>query len=157
MWTLGPDRFARDMGPVSNRRISGLDPPNPTSGYSMFKFLRKTYLWVPAVPLALILLGALSNQLVLWANHDTFPVLANPIVVERMGGFLQFEGKSYLDFVHIVMTPQTHLNFLADVFDFGRAYLSVGDLMLELGEGLFDYSIAIWIFVAAVMLYGEED
>ena len=122
----------------------------------MFKFLRRTWLWIIAIPVMLIMLGAFSNQLVLWANHDTFPVLANPIVVERMGGVLVFEGKSYLDFVHVVMTPQTHLNFLADVFDFGRAYLLVGDLLLDLGDYLMQYAFAIWMFVAAVLLNDEE-
>lgn len=47
-------------------------------------FLRKTYLWVLALPIAFVLLGAASNQTVLIANHDTFPVLLNSKKVAEM-------------------------------------------------------------------------
>ena len=50
----------------------------------MFKFLRKTALWILLSPLALGFLGAASNQLVLNVNNDTFPVRISPVLLAKM-------------------------------------------------------------------------
>ncbi len=48
-----------------------------------------------------------------------------------------------LDDVHCVMTPQTHLNFLADVIDVGSIE-SVGDLLIDLGSWSWPYAPFVW-------------
>jgi hypothetical protein len=47
----------------------------------------------------------------------------------------------------IMMTAQTHLNFLADIFDLGHGIYSVGDLLLWAGEDLKGYCLLTWILL----------
>ena len=129
----------------------------------MLKFLRKTYLYVLALPLAFSLLGALSNQVVLYVNHDTFPVSVSKAKVFEYSQELQEAAQSedadtsaaaqvklvelehgMLDEVHCVMTDQTHLNWLADVFDFRHETDSIGDLSLDLGAWMWNFAPFIW-------------
>ena len=53
----------------------------------MFSFLRKTSLYILAIPALVFGLGLLSNQAVLVANHDKFPVMYNEYKVNayRLG------------------------------------------------------------------------
>ena len=51
-----------------------------------------------------------------------------------------------IDDVHCVMTPDTHLNALADIFDFHSATYSVGDGLLILGEWLQSFMPFVWMF-----------
>lgn len=119
----------------------------------MSKFLRATYLWIIAVPVLLILLGAASNQLVLIANHDTFPVMINPIKLTAWGGVNgTFGNTAMVDVVHCVMTPETHLNLLADVFDFHSTIMSIGDLLSDLGEWLWQYALIAWLVLVVKKL-----
>lgn len=112
----------------------------------MLKFLRKTYLYVLAIPLLFTILGAASNQLVLYANHDTFPVSVNLVKAREMApDAVQLEdGTVMLDDTHCLMTQKTHLNWMADVFDFHNDIESVGDLSLELGNWLWNFAPFIW-------------
>jgi hypothetical protein len=137
-------------------------------------FLRKTYLYVYAVPIAILFLGIVSNQAVLIANHDTFPVLINDAKVTELTAHNQEEAKFrakigfpipvtypmlrdktvYLDDIHVVMTPQTHLNALADVWDLGEGIFSVGDFALILGgDVLLPLSPIVWFILVARKLY----
>ena len=53
----------------------------------------------------------------------------------------------YIDDTHVIMTKQTHLNFLADVFDLkSDGIYSVGDFMLMLGEWLWAFAPFVWAF-----------
>lgn len=128
----------------------------------MIKFLRKTALWIVLAPAAIWGTGLVSNQLVLMANHDTFPVLTNPLKAQEYR--IAVEAKvaadneksdeedivwpdGYIDDTHIIMTKQTHLNFLADVFDMkSEGVYSVGDFLLMLGEWLWAFVLPIWMF-----------
>ena len=126
----------------------------------MFKFLRKTALWILLIPAALTYGGAASNQLVLIANHDSFPVMANDFKSEIMVANMKAEWKEataeagldielpagYIDDVHVVMTHETHLNFLADVFDLKDGIYSVGDFGIILGSFLWAYAPFVWAF-----------
>jgi hypothetical protein len=105
----------------------------------MLSFIKRTYLWVLFLPLLIQFLGIASNQLVLIANHDTFPVLVSLAHAKWLTG----------DPIHVAMTDQTHLNFLADIFDFHEIIESIGDLLFQLGEWLQNFSSVIW-FVLAV-------
>lgn len=105
-------------------------------------FLRRTYLYILLVPILFTFLGAASNQLVLVANGDTFPVLVNSA---RTGGL---EAGAHLDEIHVVMGPQHRLRALADIFDFHDATMSIGDLSLELGDWLWAFAVPIWGFAA---------
>jgi len=136
----------------------------------MFKFFRRTCLYILVIPVLFTFLGALSNQIVLQANHDTFPVMISSAklfehkhalakiaesdsdadAVEEATLRLVELDHGFLDDTHIVMTDKTHLNFLADVFDFRREGIeSIGDLLLKLGE--FTWTYAPFIFVFAVI------
>ena len=106
----------------------------------MFKFLRKTSLYILAIPVLLFGLGAASNQVVLQANNDRFPVLINETKVREFNSEkvelgpmsitvvkpanVDSDGVVMIDDTHCVMTSKTHLNFLADVFDLGNYLLN---------------------------------
>jgi hypothetical protein len=49
----------------------------------MFSFLRRTSLYILAIPALVFGLGLLSNQAVLVANHDKFPVMYNDYKVNE--------------------------------------------------------------------------
>src|SRR5208337_974679 len=131
----------------------------------MFSFLRKTALWILLLPVALGIGGTLSNQLVLKANHDTFPVMWNDYKVneyrlnlekkiqtskdpdEAMMAQFDLEALElggYIDDTHVIMTSNTHLNFLADIIDFHTVTYSVGDLGIVLGDYLWSYAPLVW-------------
>ena len=127
----------------------------------MFNFLRKTSLYILAVPVLFTLLGAASNQVVLIANHDSFPVMLNdkklremlepeekPTNIQFAKPMPAFETGDtvMLDDVHCNMTSETHLNFLADVFDMHDAIYSIGDFMLMLGEWFGVFAPFVFVF-----------
>jgi hypothetical protein len=113
-------------------------------------FLKRTYLWLLLLPIALIFTGAFLNQVVLIANGDHFPVLANGTVLSQRADSMALDGNYVMiDDVHCVMSAKTHLNFLADIWDLGHDYYSIGDGLLILGEWLL--GILPWIWGAAVV------
>ena len=135
----------------------------------MFNFLRKTALWIVLIPWAIFGVGFASNQLVLIANHDTFPVEANTIKerilvakatvkYQDMAQELSMDPDlpaGMIDDTHCLMTSKTHLNFLADVFDRGNGIYSIGDFLLSLSEWLGAFSLAIWVF-EVIRRLGQE-
>jgi len=138
----------------------------------MLNFLRKTALWIVAVPMLCFCLGAASNQAVIVANHDKFPVLWNDAKVNlyRLEATKAAEDGNedaeialalleygYLDDTHCLMTKDTHLNFLADWIDLKSAIYSPGDLLIELGDRGMDYSPIVWIVVVIGRLRKKED
>ena len=106
-------------------------------------------LWVLLLPYALTGLGAASNQLVLIANHDKFPVMLN----EAARAHFQPDANGLIDKEHCVLTNETHLNFLADIFDFHTGWLSIGDLLLMLGDWLSGFCVYVWIVLVVKSLY----
>ena len=130
----------------------------------MFQFIRKTALYIVLIPAAIWGTGFASNQAVLMANHGTFPVLCNAFKAQAMRIRAEAEvqeandesdnesveiPEGYLDFTHVIMTKDTHLNALADVFDLkGDGIYSIGDFMLMLGEWLGGFSLVVWPFEA---------
>ena len=126
----------------------------------MLKFLRKTSLYILAVPVMLFMLGSASNQAVLWANHDKFPVMVNTLkervmVAQAQANYKELAAEAgidptlpagMIDDTHCVMTDKTHLNFLADVFDMKTAIYSIGDFSLMLGEWLFGFAPFLFAF-----------
>ena len=112
-------------------------------------FFRKTFLWLLLLPYAGIYLGAASNQLVLWANNDTFPVKVNAVKMAKMVDATSSlpDGTVMLDDIHCLMTSKTHLNILADNWDFHDGIESIGDLLIEWGYWLTGFCPFIWIFV----------
>ena len=133
----------------------------------MFQFLRKTALWILLAPAAVWGVGFLSNQAVLAANHNQFPVMWNTYKVasyalhleevaahtkdEKDAIQVQFDLEAlkefgYIDDTHVVMSSSTRLNFLADWIDLGTATYSPGDELLYLGNWLFTFSPFVWGF-----------
>jgi len=133
----------------------------------MLKFLRKTYLYLLAVPLLFTFLGAASNQIVLIANHDTFPVLVNDFKLQKMSApevkeFADIfqpaparkeDNAVMFDDVHCNMTSKTHLNALADIFDLKEAIYSIGDFSLMLGDWLWAFAPMVFLFTVIRKLY----
>ena len=68
--------------------------------------------------------------------------ISKMVIRERVS--VDSDGTIMLDDVHCLMTSDTHLNALADVWDLGSIY-SVGDFAIEAGAYLFDYAIVIWL------------
>ena len=129
---------------------------NAEEGNTVFSFLRKTSLYLLAVPALCFFLGAASNQAVLIANHDRFPAMLNDTKAAIFADKLNSEEippliyhsivkDGMIDEVHCVMTPQTHLNILAEVFDFGSIY-SVGDFLLILADWLWAFMPFLFVF-----------
>lgn len=112
----------------------------------MFKAFKKAKLYILAIPFLLILLGAAANQAVVAANHDTFPVMVNDARLANDGINCANGKVCMIDQIHSVMTPSTHLNFLADWIDLQSAIYSPGDLLLMLGDFLLKYAPLVWAF-----------
>lgn len=104
------------------------------------------------LPYAVTFVGAGLNQLVLVANHDTFPVLINSRLANKLastdGVQSAPDGTVMLDTVHCEMTSKTHLNFLADIIDLKDATYSAGDGLVYLGEYL--QTFCPFVFLALV-------
>ena len=128
------------------------------------RFLCSSFLWILLAPYIVTGLGAASNQAVLIANHDKFPVMVNAVKLDEFSGpkidiVTVLTGTpsaekpkptdaTYIDDIHIVMTSDTHLNALADIFDFHSAIYSIGDFGLMLGEWMSGF--CPFVFLALV-------
>ena len=126
----------------------------------MWSFFKRTSLYILAIPVLFTFLGAASNQLVLLANHDTFPVMVHAKKLQEMTEPREQKAINFnkpipafetddavmLDEVHCVMTSHTHLNFLADVFDLKDAIYSIGDFLLMLGEWFGVFAPFVFVF-----------
>ena len=111
-------------------------------------FVRITYLWIILLPVSIMFVGAVSNQLVMIANHDSFPVLMNDARFENL------PTAGMIDKQHCVMTSETHLNMLADIFDFGHDGIeSIGDLCLDFGQWLWTFAPYVWGVLVIRKLY----
>ena len=140
----------------------------------LLSFLRTTSLWILLLPVVLTITGAASNQLVLIANRDTFPVLVNDKKLQEMTApegsteeptsdapkvhevfstmpAVEADNTVYLDDVHVVMTHSTHLNFLADVFDL-RSIYSIGDFFIIAGSWLQGFALFVYVYAVTSKL-----
>jgi hypothetical protein len=122
------------------------------------RFLRVSRVWILALPLFLVFVGAASNEAVFAANDGVFPVRYNAAKMAHAWELCQAKGADpdcllllthygMLDTRHGVMTSAHHLVFLADWIDLGGDIYSPGDLLLELGEFLMDWTPYIWGFL----------
>jgi len=107
----------------------------------LLSFFRRTYLYILAIPLLTIVLGIGLNEAVLIANHGSFPVMVNAGITPSKG---VWEGDPF----HMVMTPTTHMNPLADVFLFQGNVYSIGDGFIYVGYWLWSYAPLLWGFLA---------
>lgn len=99
------------------------------------------------LPYGLSYLGAALNQLVIIANHGKFPVMINPAFDSLLRGP---DGPGILadgmiDEVHCVMSASTHLNYLADIFNFHHGILSIGDLLIDAGNNIEPYCLGFFL------------
>jgi hypothetical protein len=111
-------------------------------------------------------LGCASNQLVSIVNGDKFPVLINPIklaernVKETPFGVIvrpSLPG-GMLDYTHCIMTKDTHLNLLGDIFDFDEnGFISIGDMLIFLGLGLSKYAFYLWVFLLVYSVVDKDN
>ncbi|MGI9585567.1 MAG: DUF5317 domain-containing protein [Acidimicrobiia bacterium] len=75
-------------------------------------------------------LGILMNFTVILLNSG-MPVLAEAATISGLTGELVLDSK------HVLLTPETHLPFLADIIPLPRYVLSLGDVFLAIGVGVF--------------------
>ena len=140
---------------------------NAEEGNTVFSFLRKTSLYLLAIPALFFFLGAASNQVVLIANHDKFPVMLNDtksaVIADDLKGaeippliYHAVVKDGMIDNTHCLMTQQTHLNALADVFDLGSIY-SVGDFLLMLADWLWAFMPCLFVFDVVRKLKAREE
>lgn len=133
----------------------------------MFKFLRKTLLYIILAPYAVTGLGIISNQVVLNANNDAFPVRINPVKLydwSQKGTKMHIlpptpetpKGVVFInDNMHIVMNSTTHFNWLADIFDFHTHIYSIGDFAQDLGEWAAEFTPFLWAGAILRKLFAE--
>lgn len=115
---------------------------------------RRLKLWIIIIPLISIALGNVCNQAVIVANHDKFPVMFNGL----LGSGVAVGQLLPDDPIHCMMGPSTHLNFLADIFDFHDGLYSIGDGLLYAGLWLWKYAPAVWIFtLCSLVLKGKDE
>lgn len=135
--------------------------------------LRKfPYLWLIAVPVLSIFLGAASNQVVLVANHGKFPVMINdafyakfctippdadPELIAMIPPIACLKGGQMIDEVHSIMGPNSHLKLLSDIFPLGDAIYSVGDGLINFGSWMLTFSPIAWLFLTMRRLYNLVD
>jgi hypothetical protein len=67
--------------------------------------------------------------------------MVNSRSAETHGGV---DAAGFLDDIHVAMTSATHLNWLADIFDFKDGIYSPGDMLLELAEFLWSFAPIVW-------------
>lgn len=120
----------------------------------MRRLLSVLRLWILALPLLLIGFGAGLNQIVLAANHDTFPVMVNH---RKEVHFQPDQWGQIDDNDHCVMTGETHLNWLADYIDLQEAIYSPGDLVLMLGEWLWSFAPIVWLTLVFTDLWRRAE
>jgi hypothetical protein len=115
----------------------------------VLKFLRSTALWILLLPQVVYFAGAASNQLVLFVNHDRFPVSMNAAKlikwVPAEARVVSDDGIIMIDETHCLMTSKTHLNVLGDIFDFHEDIESIGDLLIDLGTWLSTFCKYMWL------------
>lgn len=114
----------------------------------LLSFLRSSLLWILLLPYAFVGLGAASNQLVLIANHNTFPVLMR----DSLSGHALPDEEG-----HVLMGPGTHLNALGDVFDFHDGWMSIGDMLLETGYWMNSFCPFIYVALVTIKLSNNND
>lgn len=150
------------------------------------KLFKLPYWYIIAIPLLLTFMGAASNQAVLIANHDKFPVMINE---EKLQKFCQPEdvgnsfaaaiakalgmshetarvaapdpftcsnGGEFLDDTHVIMTSKSNLRPLADVFDLHAGIYSIGDFSLMLGDWSWGWATIAWLALAVRKLFAND-
>lgn len=127
-------------------------------GLTIVNTLIVTNLWIALSPFVLIYVGTALNQLCLIANHDKFPVMANTrkVQMHREAGDLKPGEGDMIDSIHCLMSKQTRLNFLGDIFDFQDETDSPGDLMIQSGNFTEPYAIVVWMVLAAKRLREQK-
>lgn len=98
-------------------------------------------------PQAIYYLGALLNQIAVNANKGLMPVYMASCSIGKAGQVIQ--GVRVLDEMHSCMTPASHFILLCDWINLHASVLSIGDLLLGLGE--ITIGPAFWMWIAYVL------
>jgi len=110
----------------------------------MRNFIKKSMLWLLLLPTAVHFVGVASNQLVLFANDDKFPVMINQHKLYSWNPKEGMPADGMMDDTHCVMTSRTHLNLLADILDFHGSIESVGDELIDWSANYAGYVYFLW-------------
>jgi hypothetical protein len=125
-------------------------------GTPMLKFLRKSKLYLFAIPFLLWTLGAGMNQIAINANHDSMPVLYNAGNVRAFvhvdeGYPIESQGEMLTDGIHSVLTSESRFYILCDIIDFHNVKYSLGDGVLFASRWLESVIPYVW----GLALYAE--
>lgn len=86
---------------------------------------------------AMMITGTLMNKLVIYMNDGKMPVFPT---LSKLTGYFKPDSLSQSgDGLHILMTGDSKLNFLADYVDIGWSIMSVGDVLIHSFIGLIVY------------------
>ena len=121
-----------------------------------FKF---PYWYLLVIPILLYSLGVVSNQVVLIANHGKFPVLLNEAKLtkfcpspdeidpkyRKIACASDGSGGKYIDLTHVVMDDTSRLKLLSDVIDLHSEIVSIGDVLIFLGDFLGGILPVMWL------------
>lgn len=123
---------------------------------------RKLLIASLTLPYGLSYLGAALNQLVIIANHGKFPVMLNPAWDANFraldeNGISGISPAGMLDSVHCVMSSATHLNYLADIFNFHHGILSIGDLLIDAGNNLEPYCLGFFLCLTLCLVIEHKE
>ena len=83
-----------NRGPLADQYNDALDTKDTMRKF--LKILRSSFLWILLAPFAVQGIGAASNQAVLIANHDKFPVMVNAVKLD------EFTGEPKIDIVTVL-------------------------------------------------------
>lgn len=90
----------------------------------------KHKLYIPAVLGAILTItGTFLNNIVISANSGFMPVY--PSLSKLTGYYKEGMLSQGLDNLHIMLTSETKLNFLADFIDIGWSVMSIGDVLIH--------------------------
>lgn len=112
----------------------------------MKNVINKLYLYLIIVPVLLVILGFCSNQAVLISNHGKFPVMLNEAEWAQIYNDTGDPKTSQYvkDTKHSIMGKNSHLSALADIFDVGFGWASLGDGLYVVGWWLLPYALVAW-------------
>ena len=116
--------------------------------------IRKTFLYIVIIPWVFWGIGAGLNQTVEIANGGKFPVQLNQKKwLEHIKKHPEDAGTGMIDDTHCLMTNETHLNYLADIFDLNdNGIYSVGDGFLSIAIYLWSFAPYVWLTLVFVRL-----
>jgi hypothetical protein len=113
--------------------------PRSRSFWSLFRFVKESYVWLVWIPLLLLVLGISMNFLAVTMNHGVMPVVLPP------SGAIAHKDK-----MHLAATANSRFLFLCDWIQLhtSRGVASPGDCLIAAGDLLKWPVVWMWVGVS---------